>query len=95
MNRTGIQWEYLPHDFPPVKTVLPRRWVLERSLGWLMLHRRLTRDYETLPERSQTMIHWAMIDSMSRTLTGENTQTWRAPIPETGQTSFWTHQVST
>jgi transposase len=57
--------------------VLPRRWVVERTFGWLMLHRRLVRDFETLPQRSQTMIHWAMIDNMSRRLTGETTPTWR------------------
>jgi len=51
-----------------------------------MLHRRLVRDYETLPERSQAMIRWAMIDNMSRVLTGESTQTWRDPLPESGQT---------
>lgn len=56
---------------------LPRRWAVERTIGWLMLHRRLARDYETLPERSVTMIHWAMIDNMSRRLTGESTPTWR------------------
>ena len=42
-----------------------------------MLHRRLARDYETLPERSITMIHWSMIDNISRRLTGESTSTWR------------------
>ncbi|WP_373688192.1 IS5 family transposase [Actinoplanes aureus] len=31
--------------------VLPRRWVVERTLGWLMQHRRLARDYEALPQR--------------------------------------------
>ena len=56
---------------------LPRRWAVERTFGWWMLHRRLARDYERLPERSRTMIHWAMIDNMSRRLTGESTQTWR------------------
>src|SRR6266508_5326949 len=56
---------------------LPVRWVIERSIGWLMLHRRLVRDYETLPESSRAMIHWAVIDNMSRRLTGESTQTWR------------------
>jgi transposase len=55
---------------------LPRRWAVERTFGWWMLHRRLARDYETLPERSATMIYWAMIDNMSRRLTGETTQTW-------------------
>ncbi|GAA0420870.1 hypothetical protein GCM10010160_55950 [Acrocarpospora corrugata] len=33
--------------------VVKRRWVIERSLGWLMLHRRLSRDYETLPASSK------------------------------------------
>lgn len=27
--------------------VIPRRWVVERTVGWLMHHRRLARDYET------------------------------------------------
>jgi transposase len=62
--------------------VLPRRWAVERTFGWLVLHRRLVRDYETLPERSETMIHWAMIDNMSRRLTGETTQTWHDDKPE-------------
>lgn len=87
--RTGIDVEVVRRD-PGTKgfKILPRRWVVERSLGWLMLHRRLVRDYETLPERSQAMVHWAMIDNMSRILTGENTQTWRDPKPENGQTAL-------
>jgi transposase len=62
--------------------VLPRRWVVERTFGWLVLHRRLVRDYETLPERSATMIYWALIDNMSRRLSGETTQTWRGTYGE-------------
>ena len=50
---------------------------MERTFGWLMLHRRLVRDYETNPQRSRAMIHWAMIDNMSRRLTGESTASWR------------------
>ncbi len=30
--------------------VLPRRWVIERTFGWITKHRRCVRDYETLPE---------------------------------------------
>jgi transposase len=62
---------------------LPKRWAVERTFGWLALHRRLVRDYETLPNRSETMIYWAMIDNMSRRVTGESTPTWRtdSPIP--------------
>ena len=67
---------------------LPRRWAVERTFGWLVLHRRLARDFETLPERSATMIHWALIDNMSRRLTGESTPTWRDAPTETGQPSL-------
>jgi hypothetical protein len=66
---------------------LPRRWVIERTLGWLMLHRRLVRDYQTLPERSIAAIHWAMIDNMSRRLTGESTPTWQDDQPEPDEPS--------
>jgi transposase len=60
----------------------PKRWAIERTLGWLMLHRRLVRDYETLAARSRTMIHWAMIDVMSRRLTGETIPSWRVEPQE-------------
>ncbi len=45
-----------------------------------MLHRRLARDYEALPERSEAMIHLAMTDLMARRPTGEATTSWRNPI---------------
>jgi transposase len=54
-------------------TPIPKRWAVERTYGWLMLHRRLARDYEPLPARSEAMIHLAMTDLMTRRLTGENT----------------------
>jgi transposase len=50
---------------------LPRRWTVERTYGWLMFHRRLARDYETLPARSEAMIHLAMTDLMGRRLTAK------------------------
>jgi transposase len=75
--RLGIQVEVVKRPTTKGFQVLPRRWVVERTLGWLMRHRRLVRDYEALPHRSSTMIHWAMTNIMSRTLTGESTQTWR------------------
>jgi transposase len=58
---------------------IPKRWTVERTYGWLMLHRRLARDYETLPARSEAMIHLAMTDLMARRLTGEHTISWRDP----------------
>lgn len=57
--------------------VLKRRWVVERTIGWLMLHRRLARDYETLTTSSEAMINPAMIDNVSKRITGEATPTWR------------------
>ena len=44
--------------------VLPRRWVVERTLGWLGRWRRLARDYEELPEVSEAMVTVAMIRLM-------------------------------
>ncbi|MET7346366.1 IS5 family transposase [Streptomyces sp. NPDC005547] len=60
-------------------TPIPKRWAVERTYGWLMLNRRLARDYETLPTRSEALIHLAMTSLMTRRLTGENTISWRDP----------------
>jgi putative transposase len=48
--------------------LLPKRWVVERTFGWLMNCRRLVRDYELLPETSETFIYLAMIRIMVRRL---------------------------
>jgi putative transposase len=44
--------------------LLPRRWVVERTLGWLGRWRRLSRDDEELPEVSEAMVNLAMIRLM-------------------------------
>src|SRR5947209_6875260 len=46
--------------------LLPRRWVVERTFAWLGRYRRLSKDYERLPETSETLIYIAMIHRMSR-----------------------------
>ena len=48
--------------------VLPRRWVVERTFGWFNWCRRLSKDYEVLPETSEAMIQVAMIRIMVRRL---------------------------
>jgi transposase len=48
--------------------VLPRRWVVERTFGWLMRHRRLCRDYERKPEHHEAMVLWATVMIMTRQL---------------------------
>lgn len=48
--------------------VLPRRWVVERSLAWITRHRRCARDYERLPQHHEAMVKWTMIRITSRRL---------------------------
>jgi transposase len=56
-----------PDDLHTFK-VLPRRWVVERTLAWITRCRRTVRDYERLTEHHETIIYWAMIITMSRRL---------------------------
>lgn len=48
--------------------VWARRWVVERTFGWLNQYRRLSKDYEVLPETSEAMIYIAMTRIMLRRL---------------------------
>ena len=48
--------------------LLPRRWVVERTFAWLNHNRRLSKDYEMLPETSETFVYLAMTRLMLRRL---------------------------
>lgn len=48
--------------------ILPKRWIVERTFGWLNWYRRLSKDYECLVEMSEAMIQGAMIHTMLRRL---------------------------
>jgi putative transposase len=48
--------------------ILPRRWVVERTLAWITSHRRCARDYERLPASHEAMVLWAMIALMTQRL---------------------------
>jgi transposase len=56
--------------------ILPRRWVVERTLAWITSCRRCARDYERLPESHEAMVLWAMTALMTQRLVSQ------APRPD-------------
>ena len=48
--------------------ILPKRWIVERTLGWLGRSRRLSKDYERRVQTSETLIEVAMIRLILRRL---------------------------
>ncbi|WP_053666077.1 IS5 family transposase [Streptomyces sp. MMG1121] len=74
----GIDVEIVERN-PAERGFVPqaKRWVVERTYGILMLHRRLVRDYESRPTSSESRVYWAMTDVIARRLTDQTTPTWR------------------
>jgi transposase len=56
---------------------IAKRWIVEQVNGTLMLHRRLTREYETREASSESRTWWAATANLVRRLTGTATPTWR------------------
>jgi putative transposase len=70
---TGVRWVGVgpgqePPTIPRGFQVLPRRWVVERTFAWLVLYRRLAKDYEELPATGEALIYVAMARLMVRRL---------------------------
>jgi transposase len=63
--------------------VLPHRWVVERTFGWLLRYRRLVRDYERRSEHHEAMVLWATVAIMTRQL--DRTKSGAPPHPRWGQ----------
>ncbi len=59
--------------------VIPRRWIVERTFGWFGRWRRLSKDYEELPEVSEAMVTLAAIRMMLQRLAHPNRK--RLPPP--------------
>ena len=52
--------------------VIPRRWVVERPFAWLGRYRRLSKDYEELPQTTEAWVYAAMTGLMLRRLAHSN-----------------------
>ena len=52
-------------------TVLPKRWIVERTFGWLGRYRRLSKDYEFFTQTGENLIYMAMINLMLHRLAPE------------------------
>jgi transposase len=63
----AVEWQKLmpPKGF----LVLPRRWVVERTLAWIDQQRRMSKDYERLCASGEALVYAAMIRLMTRRLT--------------------------
>ena len=69
--RCPRRWVWVPAGQPPPEmpagfTVLPRRWVVERTLAWLSRNRRLAKDWEKLAATTETWIDLAMSRLMAK-----------------------------
>jgi transposase len=53
--------------------VLPKRWIVERTIGWLNRCRRLAKDWECLNRNALAFLRWASIRMMMRKLCQKNT----------------------
>jgi putative transposase len=58
--------ELLPPEGP--RAFLARRWVVERTFSWLGQNRRMSKDYERLPESAEAFVYVAMSRLMVRRL---------------------------
>jgi len=68
-NREGVSIgtkRFMPHKGP--RPFLPKRWIVERTFSWLSQNRRMSKDYERLPESAEAFIYAAMSRLMARRL---------------------------
>jgi putative transposase len=69
LDKEGIPVDtekFMPEKGP--RPFLPKRWVVERTFSWLSQNRRMSKDYERLPESSEAFIYAAMSRLMARRL---------------------------
>jgi len=59
-NEWKAEWVPIERVF----TILPRRWVVERTFAWIGKYRRMSKDYEYWTQTSETMIYLCMTRTM-------------------------------
>jgi putative transposase len=67
------RWVWVPNDVEPDPIpagfeVIRRRWVVERTFAGILRNRRMSRDYEFLPETGEALIYVTMIRLMLKRL---------------------------
>ena len=67
-GRVWLRNDQEPPTRPMGFVALPRRWVVERTFAWLVRNRRLSKDYEFLPETEEAFVYAAMVRLMLRRL---------------------------
>jgi transposase len=83
----GITWQVIKRTEAHTFKIVPRRWVVERTFGWLMRYRRLARDYERRPEHHEALVYWATVFTMTKRLARQQgtspptRQRWGQPRP--------------
>ena len=68
-NKEGVAIDakkFMPQKGP--RPFLLKRWLVERTIAWIDQNRRMSKDYERLPESSEAFIYVAMSRLMARTL---------------------------
>ena len=73
MSQRKPRWVWVPNDVEPApiptgSEVTRRRWVVERTFAWILRNRRISRDYEFLPETGEALIYVTMIRLMLKRL---------------------------
>jgi putative transposase len=70
LTKEGVQIdrEELQEESKGLRALLPRRWIVERTFSWLGQNRRMSKDYERLPESGEAFIYVAMSRLMVRRL---------------------------
>jgi len=64
----AITVQIIKRSDQPGFQVVSRRWVVERTFGWLLRYRRLVRDYERRVEHHEAIVYWATVMIMIRRL---------------------------